>query len=142
MVCLLSEHEGCVCQVRGQSDGGGDLAPDKEKSGPAHGCDSAHQAAGLEDSGKGRESLAGSDPSPGPAFLPAVRTEPVKGLLARVELELRALPRAEPHTSPVHPQLPSQPCMAPRRVQRVRTLPKAISFLRFSLAPVPCGNKS
>ena len=27
MVCLLSEHEGCVCQVRGQSDGGGDLAP-------------------------------------------------------------------------------------------------------------------
>ena len=96
-----------MCQVRGQSDGGGDLAPDKEKSGPAHGCDSAHQAAGLEDSGKGRESLAGSDPSPGPAFLPAVRTEPVKGLLARVELERRALPRAEP-LSRVQPRFPHQ----------------------------------
>lgn len=69
MVCLLSEHEGYVCQVRGQSDGGGDLAPDKEKSGPARGCDSANQAAGSEDMGKGRESLAGCDPSPGPAFL-------------------------------------------------------------------------
>ena len=107
------------------------------KSGPAHGRDSAHQATGSEDLGKGCESLAGSDPSPGPAFLPAVRTEPAKGLLARVELERCDLPRAGPHTSPVHPQPPSQPCIAPRKVQGVRTLPKAISFLRF-LSALTC----